>query len=123
MSLSGHSQCALTDLDGLDNGESVLTHIPSIPSALSRSQTGFEELDVKWTCNHELKEKNAILEASKPQHSKKDIPPKLLAYDSKIRMLAKNITIIPQPHLEILQPSLEIPQQCLEIPQPHLEIL
>ncbi|KAI6095856.1 hypothetical protein F5141DRAFT_1068040 [Pisolithus sp. B1] len=102
MSLSGCSQSALTDLDGLDDEESIITHISSIPSASSRSaQTGFEEalktaqlqLNIEQTHNHELKEKNAILEASKPQHSKKNVPPELLAYDSEIRTLAKKYGI------------------------------
>ncbi|KAI6166747.1 hypothetical protein EDD17DRAFT_1752927 [Pisolithus thermaeus] len=101
MSLSGHSQSTLTDLDGLDDEASIVTHISSILSTSRSAQTGFEEalkttqlqLDVKQTCNHELKERNAILEASKPQCLKKNVPPELLAYDSEIRMLAKKYGI------------------------------
>ncbi|KAI6037081.1 hypothetical protein BKA83DRAFT_4120668 [Pisolithus microcarpus] len=97
MSLSGRSQSALADLDGSDYEESVNTQISALPSASSRSEPGFEEalrsaqlqLNVEQTCNRELKEKNIVLEANKPQRSKKNVPPELLAYDSKIKMLAK----------------------------------
>ncbi|KAI5991042.1 hypothetical protein EDC04DRAFT_2911668 [Pisolithus marmoratus] len=100
MSLSGRSQSALAGLDDSDYEDSTNTQI-SVPSALSKSQLGFEQalknaqlqLDVEWTCNHELKEKNAVLEANKPQHSKKNVLPKLLAYDSEIKMLAKKYGI------------------------------
>ncbi|KAI5983620.1 hypothetical protein EDD15DRAFT_2129947, partial [Pisolithus albus] len=47
------------------------------------------QLDIERTRNRELKEKNAVLEANKPQRSKKNVPPELLAYDSEIKMLAK----------------------------------
>ncbi|KAI6033521.1 hypothetical protein BKA83DRAFT_4120990 [Pisolithus microcarpus] len=101
MSLSGHSQSALADLDGSDYEESINTQISALPSALSRSQPRFEEalrsaqlqLNVEWTCNRELKEKNIVLEANKLQCSKKNVPPELLAYDSEIKMLVKKYSV------------------------------
>ncbi|KAI6010039.1 hypothetical protein PISMIDRAFT_16736 [Pisolithus microcarpus 441] len=92
---------ALADLDGSDYEESVNTQISALPSASSRSQPGFEEalrsaqlqLDIEWTHNRELKEKNIVLEANKLQCSKKNVLPELLAYDSEIKMLAKKYSV------------------------------
>ncbi|KAI6002592.1 hypothetical protein F5J12DRAFT_783764 [Pisolithus orientalis] len=94
MSLSGYSQSAFAGLDSSDDEESANTQTPSVSS---RAQPGLEEalrtaqlqLDVEKTRNQELKEKNMVLDANKPQHSKKNILPELLAYDSKIQMLVK----------------------------------
>ncbi|KIK17451.1 hypothetical protein PISMIDRAFT_15086 [Pisolithus microcarpus 441] len=103
MSLSSHSQSALSGLDSdVEDGcsDQIMSH--SMVSSLRSQPIGLTEalrttqlqLDVEQTHNCELKEQNTILEANKPKQARKNIPPKLLVYDGEIRILAKKYGVV-----------------------------
>ncbi|KAI6018756.1 hypothetical protein BKA83DRAFT_4496256 [Pisolithus microcarpus] len=98
MSLSGHSQLALSGLnsDVEDNLSDQITSHSTVSSLRSQLigltetlRTTQLQLNVEQTHNCELKEQNVILEVNKPKRAKKNVPPELLAYDGEIRILVK----------------------------------
>ncbi|KAL4064641.1 hypothetical protein J3A83DRAFT_4443670 [Scleroderma citrinum] len=72
----------------------LTTHVFLAPNGLKCQAQALKsaqlQLEVEKNCNHQLEEKNTILEANKLRWSKKDnIPDKLVVYDNEIKVLAK----------------------------------
>ncbi|KAL4063447.1 hypothetical protein J3A83DRAFT_1332566 [Scleroderma citrinum] len=100
MSLSGQSCTALADLDSDEEGHHTFSasaqtndsHQSDLEDALKSVQL---QLDVEKNHNHQLEEKNTILEANKSRWSKKDnVPDELAVYDNEIKVLAKKYSLM-----------------------------
>ncbi|KAL4066266.1 NUC071 domain-containing protein [Scleroderma yunnanense] len=76
------------------------------------------QLDIEKNCNHQLEEKNAILEANKSRWSKKNnIPDELAVYDNEIKVLAKKYGLM----TEMFFPEMSAISQPMSNPPPPFQ--
>ncbi|KAL4062016.1 hypothetical protein J3A83DRAFT_4196262 [Scleroderma citrinum] len=123
MSLSGWSLPALADLDSDEEGchafsASTQTN-DSCWSDLEYALKSVQlQLDIEKNCNHQLEEKNAILEANKSRWSKKNnIPDELAVYDNEIKVLAKKYGLM----TEMFFPEMSAISQPMSNPPPPFQ--
>ncbi|KAL4064141.1 hypothetical protein V8B97DRAFT_2026116 [Scleroderma yunnanense] len=123
MFLSGQSCTALADLDSDEEGHHAFSastqtndsHQSDLEDALKSAQL---QLDVEKNHNHQLEEKNTIMEANKSRQSKKDnIPDKLVVYDNEIKVLAKKYGLM----TEMFFPEMSAISQPMSNPPPPFQ--
>ncbi|KAL4081228.1 hypothetical protein J3A83DRAFT_4185078 [Scleroderma citrinum] len=123
MFLSGQSCTALADLDSDEEGHHAFSastqtndsHQNDLEDALKSAQL---QLDVEKNHNHQLEEKNTIMEANKSRQSKKDnIPDKLVVYDNEIKVLAKKYGLM----TEMFFPEMSAISQPMSNPPPPFQ--